>query len=150
MRPQVHRAAPTPPAEFARNSRAGLRPQNLDRLEGKLEAREKQQRWARIRADRELAELSALEARGDKLVKPGEPRQDLTTWTDSAWLAGFVVACDRSVLRRAPCSELRLKSVPDPPLRISPHSPARARTLAAVEFLVVGPAAIGYPDPGAA
>jgi len=73
MRPQVHRAAPTPPAEFARNSRAGLRPQNLDRLEGKLEAREKQQRWARIRADRELAELSALEELGDESVKPGEP-----------------------------------------------------------------------------
>lgn len=73
MRPHVHRSAHTPPAEFARDVRAGLRPQDLGRLEGKREERYEQQRWARIRADRELAELSAPEELVDKLVRPGEP-----------------------------------------------------------------------------
>jgi hypothetical protein len=63
----------TRPAEFARNVRTGLRPQDMDRLEREREEREKQQRRARIRAHREFAGLSALEELGDGLVKPCEP-----------------------------------------------------------------------------
>jgi hypothetical protein len=153
MRPQVHRAAHTPPAEFARNVHAGLRPQDLGRLEGKRNEREKQQRCAHIRADRGFAELSALDELGDKLVKPSEP----------LLIPPRLHHVDRlSVARRlrgdarplSPEARALLSPAPQAGVRSAASNLAASAdtraNVAAVEFLVVGPAPIGRADPGAA